>query len=195
MTPDQTLLQAATKGNAQDIQAALKSGADVEARDSQNRTALLIASRHNYIEAARVLVEAGASPNAQDDDKASAWLVTGVTGSVEMMRTLLPGKPDLKLRNRYGGVSVIPASERGHVDYVRAVIAETDIDVNHVNDLGWTALLEAVILGDGTSKYLQIIKLLLEGGADRALADGDGVTALQHAERRGYKDIADVLRD
>ena len=51
-------------------------------------------------------------------------------------------QPDLTVRNRYGGVSVIPASERGHVDYVRRVV-QTDIDVNHVNDLGWTALLES----------------------------------------------------
>ena len=38
-------------------------------------------------------------------------MVTGVTGSVGMLEVLLPAHPDLALRNRFGGVSVIPASE------------------------------------------------------------------------------------
>ena len=110
-----------------------------------------------------------------------------------MAEILLPARPDLKIRNRFGGVSIIPASERGHVDYVRRVV-KTDIDVNHVNDLGWTALLEAVILGDGSRRYQEIVKILLGAGADRDLADRDGMTALAHAERRGQNAVADLLR-
>src|SRR4051794_41791479 len=65
-----------------------------------------------------------------------------------MLEALLPADPDLGLRNRFGGLSPIPASERGHVDYIRRVV-QTDVDLDHVNDLGWTALLEAGILRDG----------------------------------------------
>ena len=126
---------------------------------------------------ARLLVALGADPDALDDRHDTPWLVTGVTGSVAMLEALLPADPDLTIRNRFGGVSVIPASERGHVDYVRRVV-QTGIDVNHVNDLGWTALLEAVILGDGSAPYQQIVRILLDAGADPAIADGDGVTAL-----------------
>ena len=110
-----------------------------------------------------------------------------------MLEALLPAHPDLTIRNRFGGVSVIPASERGHVDYVRRVV-KTGIDVNHVNDLGWTALLEAVILGDGGPRYQEIVRILLDAGADRNLADRNGVTALAHAEQRGHDAIADRLR-
>ncbi len=109
------------------------------------------------------------------------------------LEVLLPANPNLRIRNRFGGVSIIPASERGHVDYVRRVV-ETDIDVNHVNDLGWTALLEAVILGDGSKRYQDIVKILLDAGADRGLADRNGVTARAHAERRGHDAIAALLR-
>ena len=87
---------------------------------------------------------------------------------------------------------MIPASERGHVDYVRRVV-RTGIDVNHVNDLGWTALLEAVILGDGTAPYQQIVRILLDAGADRTIADADGVTALQHATDKGQTEVARIL--
>ncbi|MDP3951175.1 ankyrin repeat domain-containing protein, partial [Microbacterium sp.] len=106
---------------------------------------------------------------------------------------LLPADPDFTIRNRFGGLSPIPASERGHVDYVRRVV-KTDVDLNHVNDLGWTALLEAVILGDGGQDHQEIVRILLEAGADPDIADREGVTPLQHAERRAYDEIASLLR-
>ena len=79
------------------------------------------------------------------------------------------------------------------MDYVREVL-KTGIDVNHVNNLGWTALLEAVILGDGGEAHTEIVRLLLAAGADRSIADRDGVTALEHARRRGYAEMVALLR-
>ena len=117
-----------------------------------------------------------------------------VTGSVDMLEALLPARPDLAIRNRFGGTSLIPASERGHVGYVRRVV-RTDIDVNHINNLGWTALLEAAILGDGSKRYQQIVMILLDAGADASIADRQGVTALQHAEGRGQREVARILRN
>ncbi|MFF0449037.1 ankyrin repeat domain-containing protein [Streptomyces sp. NPDC004609] len=192
---DTRLLEAARTGDAEGVAAALREGAEIEARDEQQRTPLLLASLGDHVEAARVLVAAGADPDAQDDRVDSAWLVTGVTGSVAMMRALLPARPDVTLRNRFGGVSVIPASERGHVAYVRAVLNETDIDVDHVNDLGWTALLEAVILGDGGPDHRQIVEILLAAGATPTIGDNDGLTPLDHAQRRGFEEIAALLRN
>lgn len=180
-------------GDADEVALALRGGADLERRDDRERTPLLLAATYDRVEAARVLVALGADPDALDDRHDTPWLVTGVTGSVAMADVLLTAGPDLTIRNRYGGVSVIPASERGHVDYVRRVV-QTGIDVNHVNDLGWTALLEAVILGDGSAPYQQIVGLLLDAGADRAIADGDGVTALEHAESKGQTEVAELLR-
>ncbi|MEV7186957.1 ankyrin repeat domain-containing protein [Kitasatospora sp. NPDC093102] len=191
---DQALLDAADRGDLDAVRAALTAGATVEARDAEGRTPLLRAAFADRVAVARLLVEAGADVNAQDPQLNSPWLVTGITGSVPMLRALLPGGPDLTRRNRYGGVSVIPAAERGHVAYVRAVLAETAIDVDHVNDLGWTALLEAVLLGDGGPAHREIVDVLLAHGADPYLADADGVTARTHAERRGFRAIAEALR-
>jgi hypothetical protein len=139
-----------------------------------------------------VLVTLGADPDAVDDRDDTPWLVTGVTGSVEMLEVLLPARPDLTLRNRFGGTSLIPASERGHVEYVRRVV-RTGIDVDHVNDLGWTALLEAVILGDGSARYQEIVRILLAAGADAGIADKDGVTAVEHARRKGHDAIVRIV--
>ncbi|EAQ00806.1 Ankyrin repeat protein [Janibacter sp. HTCC2649] len=186
------LLRAAAEGDVAAVTAALDEGAGIESRDEHGRNALLLAATGDHVEVAQLLVTRGASPDALDDRHDTPWLVTGVTGSVAMLEALLPADPDLTIRNRFGGVSVIPASERGHVDYVRRVV-RTGIDVNHVNDLGWTALLEAVILGDGGQRHQEIVQILLDAGADTSLADRDGVTALEHAQRMGQSAIAGIL--
>ncbi|MER7761619.1 ankyrin repeat domain-containing protein [Streptomyces sp. NPDC097619] len=191
---DTALSDAAASGDTAAARAALAAGARTEARDERGRTPLLRAALADHVEVARLLVASGADVDAQDGRRDSPWLVTGVTGSVAMMRALLPGDPDVTLTNRYGGVSVIPASERGHVGYVRAVLAETGIAVDHVNRLGWTALLEAVILGDGGRDHQEVVRILLAAGADPFLPDGHGVTALAHARRLGFTALADLLR-
>lgn len=191
--PDGALLRAARSGDADAVAVALRAGATIEARDELDRTALLLAATHDHVAVAGLLIAMGADPDALDDRHDTPWLVTGVTGSVAMLETLLPANPDLTIRNRFGGLSPIPASERGHVDYLRRVV-QTDVDLDHVNDLGWTALLEAVILGDGDKQYQEIVQILLEAGADPNIADRDGVTPLQHAEQRGHHEITRLLR-
>ena len=188
------LLAAAQRGDATAAALAVRAGANLETRDQRGRTPLLLAVTEERLAVARLLVHLGANPDALDDQHDTPWLVTGVTGSVDMLEVLLPAGPDLKIRNRFGGTSLIPASERGHVAYVRRVV-RTDIEINRVNNLGWTALLEAVILGDGSRRYQQIVSTLLDAGADPKIADRQGVTALQHAEQRGQRAVARILRD
>jgi ankyrin repeat protein len=189
---DRRLLVAAAAGDADGVALALRAGADQETTDDRRRTPLLLAVTNDRVDVARVLVALGANPNALDAQHDTPWLVTGVTGSVLMLEALLPAHPDLAMRNRFGGLSVIPASERGHVENVRRVV-QTGIDVNHVNDLGWTALLEAVILGDGGPRHQEIVRILVAAGADRSIADKNGVSPLQHAQRKGHREIAAIL--
>ena len=188
------LLAAAERGDATAAALAIRAGANLETRDERGRTPLLLSASQDRLGVARLLVYLGADPDALDDQHDTPWLVTGVTGSVDMLEVLLPAEPDLTIRNRFGGTSLIPASERGHVGYVRQAV-RAGIDVNHVNNLGWTALLEAVILGDGSRRYQQIVTILLDAGADPKIADRQGLTALQHAEQRGQREVARILRN
>ena len=190
---DNALLQAAVSGDADLAAQAIRAGAALESRDAKGRTPLLLAVTHDRVDVARLLVAHGADPDALDAQHDTPWLVTGVTGSVRMLEILLPANPDLTIRNRFGGVSVIPASERGHADYVRRVVT-TGIDVNHVNDLGWTAMLEAVIFGDGSDRYQQIVAALLSAGADPSIGDKNGETPLEHAQAKGQDEIASIIR-
>ena len=84
------------------------------------------------------------------------------------------------------------AADLGHAEMVRALL-ETDVPIDHVNNLGWTALLEAVVLGDGGADHQEIVRLLVGAGANVDLGDRDGVTAVEHARRRGYDEIVALL--
>jgi len=109
-----------------------------------------------------------------------------------MLRMMIPKGPDLSLRNRFGGTALIPACERAHVEAVE-VLLTTRIDVNHVNNLGWTCLLEIVILGDEGPRHIEVTRKVLAAGADPNLADRDNVSPLAHARRKGQHQIARLI--
>ncbi|MBF9232147.1 ankyrin repeat domain-containing protein [Microvirga sp. BT350] len=190
---DLSLIEAAGRGDVASVRDLLAKGAGVNARDSQKRTALLAATQGDHVAAARMLIEAGADVNAQDYQRDSAYLLAGARGYLDILRLTLANGADLKSTNRYGGTALIPACERGHVETVRELL-KTDIDVNHVNNLGWTGLMEAIVLSDGGPRHAEIVKMLIESGrADVNIPDRDGITPLQHAKKRGFREIAALL--
>ena len=154
---------------------------------------MLAATHANRVDSARLLIERGADVNARDALQDSPFLYAGAAGRLEILRLTLAAGADLASTNRYGGTALIPAAHHGHVDAVRELLG-TKIDVDHVNRLGWTALLEAVILGDGGAAHTEIVRLLVAHGANVNLADAQGVTPLAHAEQRGQRAIAELLR-
>ena len=193
MASETDLHKAAVGNDAALIETLLRNGARINARDSSGRTALLVATQGNAIDAARALIAAGADVNAKDNIQDSPYLYAAAEGRLEILRLTLKAGADLKSVNRYGGIGLIPAAHHGHPDIVRELL-KTDIAIDHVNRLGWTALLETIILSDGGPTHTEILKLLVEAGANVSLADRDGVTPLTHAERRGYAEMARILK-
>jgi ankyrin repeat protein len=190
---DAGLIAAAEAGDVATLQGLLFTGSLVDARDARGRTALLAATHANQIEAARVLIEAGADVNAKDGMEDSPYLYAGAEGRLEILKLTLAAGADLRSTNRYGGTALIPACHHGHIEIVRELL-KTRIAIDHVNRLGWTALLETVILGDGGPRYREIATLLLEHGANPAIADRQGVAPLMHARRRGHEGMAALLQ-
>ena len=186
------LLEAAGRGDLAAVNRLIAAGADLEQRDGQRQTPLLLAVAGNHVAVAKALLAAGASPNAQAANQDTPWLLAGASGRTEIIAAMLPLKPDLTIRNRYGGNALIPACERAHVETAKLLLT-SGIDVNHVNNLGWTCLLEIVILGDGGPRHQQVARLVLDAGADPTLADKDGVRPLQHALKRGQSEVARLI--
>lgn len=196
MPRDLQLIAAADAGDTAAVIGLLSAGASAKARDARGRTALLAATQGNRVEVARLLLAAGADVNAQDQSQDSPFLYAGAEGRLDILRLILaPGthsRPDFSVRNRYGGNALIPACHHGHLETVRELL-KTSIDVNHINNLGWTALLETAILGDGSPRYVEIARLLLARGASASIADRNGVKPLAHARSRGHREMVRAL--
>ncbi len=188
----QSLLEAAERGDLPAIERSIAAGAPIDATDAAKQTPLLLAVRNDQLAAALRLIDAGASINAQAANQDTPWLLAGALGRTAMLRHMLPKGPDFGIRNRFGGNALIPACERAHVDTV-AFLVTTPIDVNHVNNLGWTCLLEIVILGDGGPRHVEVTKLVLAAGANPNIADKDGVSPLRHARQRNQRDVAALI--
>ncbi len=189
---DASYLAAAGSGDLATLARQLDAGQAVDTRDGRGRTALLLATRANQVEAARLLIGRGADVNAKDDIADTPYLYAGAEGRTEILKLALATGADLKDTNRYGGTALIPAAEKGHPDNVQLLL-EAGVDPDHVNGLGWTALLEAVVLTDGGPVHQRIVQQLIAGGADVNIADRDGVTPLAHARQRGFSAMVLLL--
>ncbi len=140
---------------------------------------------------ALIVALAGCGGNEVDLD--TRLRSAAVANDVEHARHLIRDGADVDSKDRFNGTGLIRAAERGYPRIVRRLV-ETDIDVDHVNRLGWTALLEAIILGEGGPAHTETVRALVDAGADVTIADGDGVTPLTHARERGYDAIVAILR-
>lgn len=140
------------------------------------------------------LIRRGADVNVRDDILDSVFLYAGAEGYTAVVRAALAHGADTRVLNRYGGTALIPAAEHAHLDVIRLLLRASDVEVDHVNDLGWTALGEAVALGDGGPRAQEAVRLLLAAGADPRARDRFGRSVLENAERLGYAEIARLIR-
>lgn len=190
---NQRLVAAAANGNTPRVIELLQKGADANARGARGRTPVMAAAYGNHIETVEALIERGADVNLRDNLLNNPFLYAGAEGLLDILKLAVQAGADPKLTNRFGGTALIPAAERGHVEVVKYLLMKTNIDVNHVNNLGWTALLEAIVLSDGGPRHQEVVAILIQHGADVNLPDRAGQTPLYHAKKRGYKEIQGLL--
>lgn len=187
------LIFSAERGDTDDVLQLLQDGADINATDGRGRTAVMAATYNHNTDTVKALIQKGADISIRDNNLNNVLLYAGAEGFLEIVQLAIDAGADPKLTNRFGGTALIPASERGHVEVVKELLNRSGIDVNHINNLHWTALLEAVILGNGGEKHQQIVQQLVNHGADVNIGDGNGVTPLMHARQKGFQEIADIL--
>jgi ankyrin repeat protein len=184
---------AAAKGDLTAIRRIAARKPNLNVRDGHGRTPLMVAVHGDKPRAAAALIRAGADMNALDKQRYDALTIAGVAGNLAIVQLLLRhgAKPD-QTTSPYEGTPLIATAHRGHVAIVKALI-KAGAPLNHVNNLGWTALIEAIVLGDGGPRHTAIVAALVKARADLNIADRQGVRPLTLARRRGYKKIAVIL--
>ena len=165
----------------------------LEFKNDQGRTALMEAVYKKNNDIAILLIAAGADVNAQDNMKNSPFLYAGAEGNLEIVKMALKHGANFKIYNRYGGTALIPAAEKGHLEVVKLLVNTPNFPKDHINNLGWTALLEAVLLSDGGKLHINIVAALIAGGCDVNIADKNGITSLMHAKKQGYAEMVKLL--
>lgn len=138
-------------------------GGSVRARDTSGRATLVAAAYGNHLGTAEALMEAGADVNAEDHTEQSAYMISTseVDNDPRLLRLTLKDGADVGSLDSYDGTGFIRAADRGHVRIVEGPL-ETDVDVDHVNSLGWTAPPESITLGEGDAPYTEVVRLLVE---------------------------------
>jgi ankyrin repeat protein len=189
------LHEAAAKGDVAEIEKLIAAGEKPNIQDAKSRTPLHVAAYLKQHAAARALLKLGANPNALEIDRYDIVTIAAVANDLEMLKVALDGGASAKtITSRYDGTALIAAAHLGHAEAVKMLIA-AKAPLNHVNNLGWTALMEAVVLGNGGANHTATLRALVEAGCDVNIADKQGATPLQHARRRGYVEMARILEN
>ena len=175
------------------MSAALAQGQRVDARDGHGRTPLHVATFARQRAAIRVLAAAGADLGALENDRYDAVTIAAVADDEETLALLLSLGASAKLTtSRYDGTALIAAAHLGHDGVVRQLI-NAGAPLDHVNNLHWTATIEAVVLGDGGPRHQACLRALVDAGANLTFADRDGRTPLQLARSRGFAAMVRIL--
>ncbi len=200
------IINSVYEGNEKDVRAMLDHGLDPNTQNDHKKSLLYLATEQGNLEMVDLLLKMGAfvdfpydKANRLSEQRnfdvidPTPLLYAGAHGQTEIVERLLLEDPNLEIRNHYGGNALIPAAEKGHYETAKILLEKTDIDVDFINFLGWTALLEVVILSKDKDMQVKMAKLLLDHGANMTIKDKDGVDALMHAEKGKNKKLIELL--
>lgn len=186
-----TLLMRAIHGRFHTIADLLiANGASVDAANSYGVTAIYLAARANDVVALNKLLQAGASANATLPSGETVLMTAAKTGNAANVRALLTGGVE--------GVSLEQLAQRrmaariegsGYGAPSSSAPVGNYAQVNARDRLyGRNALMLAAAAG-----HAEVVRLLIEAGAEIHARDYEGATALSLAEANGHLDVVSVL--
>ncbi|MCA9839208.1 MAG: ankyrin repeat domain-containing protein [Trueperaceae bacterium] len=190
----QGLFAAVVQGDTAQIETFAKT-AELEQRDSSGRTALLLAAHLGQHDVAKTLLAAGADANAMDNQSYDILTIAAVNNDIAMIDLALAGGANPgNITSPYDGTALIAAAHLGNIETIERLI-QAKAPLDHVNNLGWTALIEAIVLGDGGQRHTAVVKALLDAGANPHLADSRGISPLELAKARAFDEMVFLLEE
>lgn len=186
---DGPLHYAAKHGHIEVVSLLLEKGIDVNIKGAWGNTALYYAATYGKsLDLVKILLEGGAQINAMDQDGTNALfkLIDGNEDNVEIARLLIDNGAKLEDKG-YGG-ALYWAARRGKKKIVELLI-ERGLNVNSTD----YKKKEKAVIGAMMRKHYDIVKILLEHGADPYTeAEYDG-SLLQQAADLGDQDLVKII--
>lgn len=184
--PSQSLIDAVNTKNLARVQQILKDKTyDLNETNSEQNTPLHLAVQQNEVEIAKLLIEAGANVNLQNQIQDSPFLYAGAEGRTEILDYMLQhSQIDFTVVNRFGGNALIPAAEKGHLENVRLLLEDGRSDIDFQNNFGYTALIEVAALRENTELYHAIAQTLIDAGANTEIRDHSNRRAIDYAQTK-----------
>ncbi|XP_059168282.1 putative ankyrin repeat protein RF_0381 [Physella acuta] len=179
---------AVTANDVSFVEHLLKNGMDVNVKNPQGFTPLMLAAFNGNTEQILVLLEHGADIDMRDDTGMSAFLIAALLGDVKNMEVLVNNGADVKQKTKEGKNALILSSYAGHFDAVKYLLDIKLIDVNGVDNFDLTALMYAA-----QKDKVDVLNLLIEHGADVNKQNNRQFTALHFAALYGKDDNIDAL--
>ena len=164
-------------------------------RQGSARAARRCTSRRSRSSARRCArwLRAGADPNALDGDRYDMVTIAAVANDPPRWRRRSRiGNRATNVTSRYDGTALIAAAHLGHVDVVRILI-RAGAPLDHVNNLGWTALIESIVLGDGGPRHTATLAALVDAGAERQHRRPQRRHAAPSCAKQRLSDMAELL--
>ncbi len=187
------LFKAVVEKDIPALKAAIAQTANIDERDGYQRTALHVAAYVGNHDAMRLLVKAGADPNALEYDRYDMVTIAAVANDLDTMELALKlGNRADNVTSRYDGTALIAAAHLGHYEIVESLI-KADAPLDHINNLHWTAVIESIVLGDGGRNHQRTLKALIDAGANVNISDRGGDSPLTLAKRNGYTAMIEML--
>lgn len=219
-TQQDLFFDAVKSGFEEEVNNYLQQGININVANDNGQTALMIAAKHGKDVILDILLTAQADISIKDKDGFSALLYAATTGNLQSVQSLLQAgaNPNDTLPNNQ--TALMLAARTGNSSTVH-LLAESGADVMKCADNGYSALLYAVIGGSitalqellthGTAKMktsrgttalmlavreenLNMVKFLLEMGADVNARDNNGQTALKIANVHNKLEIITLLK-
>jgi len=202
------VLKAVNSGNTTAVEKAIASGRDVNKKDKNGNTPLILAAKHGDVGIVQALVMKGAAVNIKNSDGYDALLaLTNYTmagsplenkptsepigviteGHLKAAALLLEHGADVNTKAKDGSTALIVATKLHKKDLVDLLLNK-GAEANIANQQGSTALIVAASKG-----YGELICPLLRKGADKETKDKEGNTASYYADKNGYRETTELL--
>ena len=141
------------------------------------------------VAAVNAFLAAGMNPNVKEPiSQAAPLIASSARGDIEIVRTLLNARAEVNAKDRGGYTPILRALEKSNLEIADLLLARPEIDLNAQGASGVTVLMQYVGLNND-----EMVRKVLDRGANVDLQDSDGDTSLHRAAQSGNVKILDLL--